>query len=362
MREPRMKDKMGLFLGLGILILCMLCAPACAAYNYEGYPLETIEEGVVQGDVYVSCGDNAGLAGTSYATNTFITNFTNVPTSGVKWAELKVGVWGGSTSRVGWAETKLNGTTLSNETLNIGAGLSSNVNCSGSGIYLIQYNCTDLVKNDLTNGVIEATVVATPRNDLGASYRLDSRIYGAVLIVAYENGEEYTQYWINQGNLNLHKNVTSGGIYYPDLDANVTWFNGSINGSVGDDATLTVGYFAGEADQNDFLYFNPEQEPESPYNLSNFNWNIDSYLTSQLGDNNVADETCTLGSTKNFDLHTFDVTVNDSSNNYAVFWRGHGNNTNGEIEIYDPPYTTPPVVNPNTEAYVSPFLAVLKIK
>lgn len=367
MIKSRMKDKMSLFLGLGILILCMLCAPACAAYGYEGYPLATNESGVIQGDVYVSCGDHAGLNDTtwSYATNTFTTNFTNVPTSGVKFAELKVGVWGGSTSRQGWANTMLNGTTLSNETLSTGAGLSSYIDCSGSGLYVINYDCTDRVRA-LNNGVINATIVANPRNDLGTSYRLDSRIYGAVLIVGYENGEEYTQYWINQGNLNLHKNVTSGGIYYPDLDASLTQFNGAVNGSVGGNATLTVGYFAGDDDQNDYIYFNAPDDDYSPYDLSNFNWPIPSYTSYQLDSDNVANETCDelIGTTTNFDLHKFSLNVSHidtSGNNYAVLWRGHGNNT-GESEIYDPPYTTPPTVNPNTESYVSPFLAVLKIK
>lgn len=369
MNKPRIKDKMGLFLGLGILILCMLCAPAFALggeYSYEGFPLATNESGFVDGDVYVSCGDNAGLNDSttwSYKQNTLVTTFTDVPTGNVTWAELKIGVWGGSTSRVGWAETELNGTPLSNETLDKDS-LSNNVSCSGSGVYLIQYNCTDLINNTLNQGVIEATVVATPRTDLGTSKRLDSRIYGAVLIVAYDNGgEENTQYWINQGNLNLHKNVTA----FPDLDASITWFNGSVDESVGDNATLTVGYFAGDDDQKDYLYFNPRKNANSPYNLTNVNWPIllpeNNY--SQLDSDNVANETCDElnFATKNFDLHTFSLNVSliEPDSNYAVFWRGHGNDT-GEIEIYDPPYSYPAVVNPNTESYVSPFLAVLKIK
>jgi hypothetical protein len=341
----------------------MLCAPACATtdpnYNYEGFPLTTVESGIVQGDVYVSCGDHAGLTGTSYATNTFITNFTNVPTSGVKYAELKVGVWGGSPARVGYAETKLNGTTLSTETLDI-TDLSNNVECSGSGVYLIHYNCTSQVQN-LTSGTIEANVTAWPELGLGSTRRLDSRIYGAVLIVVYENGTSYTQYWINQGDLNLHKNVTATidntSRSFSDFDANLTQFNGAVNGSVGGNATLTVGYFAGDDDQNDYLYFNPPQTTGSPYYTNNFNWDLDEVWGQKLDGNNVANETCALGSTTNFDLHTFGVTANSSSN-YAVFWRGHGNNTD-ESEIYDPAW---PNVNPNTESYVSPFLAVLKIK
>lgn len=245
MKKIRTKNKSSVYLVLGVLLFCMLCAPACAAYNYEGYPLETIKNGT--GEVYVSCGDNAGLQGTSYQSNTFITNFTNVPTSDVEWAELKIGVWGGSTGRVGWAETNLDGYLLSNETLQANSlYLSDNVSCCGSGVYLIHYNCTDLIQqNGLNNdGTITATVDTTPGNTA-----LDGRVYGAVLILAYDDGS-YSQYWINQGNLNLHKNVTSGGIYYPDLDANITWFDRTINETL-DDATLTVGYLCGDINQTD---------------------------------------------------------------------------------------------------------------
>lgn len=369
MKKSRMKDKKSLYLVLGILISFMLCLPACATtdpnYNYEGFSLDTIKSGTVQGDVYVSCGDHAGLTGTSYATNTFITNFTNVPTSGVKWAELKVGVWGGAPGRVGYAQTKLNNTTLSTETLDI-TDLSDNVTCSGSGVYLIHYNCTDVVQN-LNSGTITANVTAWPRTDLGDSRRLDSRIYGATLIVVYENGTSYTQYWINQGDLNLHKSITTtidnASYSSPDFDASLTQFNGAVNGSVGGNATLTVGYFAGDDDQNDYLYFNAPDDDDSPYDLSNFNWPIASYTSYQLDSDNVADETCDalIGTTTNFDLHKFSLNVSQidtDGNNYAVFWRGHGND-NGESEIYDPAW---PNVNPNTESYVSPFLAVLKIK
>ncbi|WP_197080270.1 DUF3344 domain-containing protein [Methanosarcina siciliae] len=349
----------------------MLCIPASANYSYEGYPLETVDNGtgIVLGEVYVSCGDNAGLQGTSYQSNTFVTNFSDVPTDGIVWAELKVGVWGGKATREGFANATLSKLDDSSPqalgTVNLNtANPSSNVDCCGNGVYLIKYDCKDELLS-LSNSDIKATINAWPNDSLASTYWLDSRIYGAVLIVVYENGNCYTQYWINQGNLNLHKNVTSGGTYYPDLDANITWFNGTVNNSVGGNATLTVGYFAGDDDQNDYLYFNPPKVAASPYNLSNFNWPIVSYTDYQLDCNNVANETCDElnFATKNFDLHTFDIDLEnielDPSSNYAVFWRGHGNGTAGETEINDPSW---PGVNPNTESYLSPFLAVLQIK
>lgn len=366
MKKMRTKDKTSLLLGLGILIFCMLCVPAFATtddnYNYEGFALTTIKSG--NGDVYVSCGDNAGLAGTSYATNTFTTDFSNVPTSDIEWAELDVGVWGGAPGRVGYVYTTLND---NEDTYVLGGGteyldiitLPDNVLCSGSGVYLVQYDCTNAIRN-LANADITANVTAWPETSLGTSRRLDSRIYGAVLTVVYNNGTS-NQYWINKGDLNLHKNVTitvdNTSCSFEDFDASITQFNGSVNSSL-NNSTLTVGYFAGDDTQNDYLYFNPPVESDSPYNLDNFYWEINDYVNYQLDSNNVANETCDeLNSgTTNFDLHTFEVTGLNASSNCAVFWRGHGNE--GDSEIFDPAY---PGVNSETESYLSPFLSVLRI-
>jgi len=362
MKKPRMKNKMGLFLGLGILILCMFCAPAFALggeYNYEGYPLQTIEHGTVKGDVYINAGDNCGLYGISKQPNTLITNFTDVPTSGVKWAELKVGVWGGSRNYYGWVTASLNDTTIGTSNLYRYAPSPNATGC-GSIVWLANYTCTDVVQG-LNHGTITANVT-TWQN----STNFDGRIYGAVLIVVYESGDCYTQYWINQDLLNLHKNTTSPATY-SDLDANFTWFNGTAYKPCPlGNTTLTVAYFAGDDDQNDYLYFNVPNDDDTPYNLSNFNWNITSHDFWKLDNNNVANETCDglSGTHTNFDLHTFGVknlTNYSDGNNYAILWRGHGNDTGGETEIYDPPYTYPILtINPNTESYYTPFLAVLK--
>lgn len=354
-----MNTKIEKSLLIGMLSIFMLCGMLCAStyafngeysyegnYNYEGFPLETIENGTVQGDVYVSYGDNAGLQGTSYECNTFVTTFSNVPTSGIKWAEVKFGVWGGSTSRVGWAEAELEGQTLSNETLQADSTvLSNNVSCCGSGVYMVYYNCTDQLQNN--DGTITLTVNTTP-----GSPALDGRVYGAVLIVVYESGDYYTQYWINQGPVDLHKSYTG----HPHNNANITWFYGCPYNF--GDANLTVGYFAGDYGQNDYLYFNVPDEAGSPYNFDSARWNINNYVNYQLDENDVANEND--NTTSYFDLHTFSVTglVNHSCNsNYAIFWRGH-NDTYTSDDIYDPPY---PQVNPETESYYVPFLAVLTL-
>lgn len=371
MRKPRMKDKMGLFLGLGILILCMLCAPACAAYSYNGSSLETIKNGTVQGDVYVSSGNNTGLQGTSYQPNTFVTTFTNVPCScKVKWAELKFGVWGGSTTRYGFANATLGDSNdvyyneaFPDVSLNVST-IDPEVKGCGSAIYSVSYNLTNVLQNQSNcsqclGSDVTATIKTWQDTNKPSNQQLDGRVYGAVLVVVYECGDTYTQYWINQDLLNLHKeasNVNIGGTLYnfTDLDADRTYFNGPVNGTLSN-ASLTVGYFAGDPNQKDYLYLNALPITGSPYYLTDPGWDIEGFEENLVG---IDVANSTEGTKTNFDLKTFDVNNIDllSPDNYAIFWRGHDsvNET-----IWDPAW---PGVNNETESYYTPFLAVLKIK
>ncbi len=371
MRKLRMKDKKSLYLVLGILMFSMLCAPALAGrYDYDGYPLETIKNGTVQGDVYINYGDKAGftdnLHPTSYyVNNSLVTNFTDVPTSDIEWAMLKVGVYGANTSRSGWMNASLNNVLLdgnNNPDKHLSVTPPSNldsvdiVNASGSVVYLVDYDVTDVLEN-LNSPTITATVNTWPDNSPLLPF--DGRIYGAVLIVVYKSGDTYTQYWINEGNLNLHKdgNVWINGTSVPvsDFDANITRFDGAVNNTL-DNFSLTVGYFAGDANQKDYLYFNAPPGNDSPYNLNNPGWDLtnQTYADCLVG----IDVANGMGGTKKyFDLKTFDVSdPSISANNYAIFWRGHDSNN---ATIWDPSY---PIVNPETESYFSPFLAVLKVQ
>jgi hypothetical protein len=367
MKKLKIKTKTGFYLVLGILMFCMLCVPALAGkYNYDGYSLETIKNGTVKGDVYISYGNHTGFTdnlypNSYYVNNRLVTNFTNVPTSGIKWAMLKVGVYGANTSRSGSMSASLsNGATT--ELLEGDKRLSvtppSNlesvdvVNASGSVVYLVDYDVKAALES-LDSSTISATVNTTPDTTLG----FDGRVYGAVLIVVYESGDAYTQYWINEGNLNFHKNgnvwINNSSVTVPDFDSNITRFDGSVNDTL-KNFNLTVGYFAGDVDQKDYLYFNSPEGDDSPYNLNNPGWNLTKYARYLVG-TDVADST---GNTKKyFDLKTFDVSaLNSSEDNCAIFWRGHDSNN---ATIWDPSY---PTVNPETESYVSPFLAVLKVQ
>lgn len=298
--------------------------------------------------------------------NTFVTNFSDVPTSGIKWAELKVGVWGGKQTRQGFANATLsNATDPYPDGYNLGlvylntTNPSSNVDCCGNGVYLIKYNCTNVLPL-LNSNSITATINAWPDSSLASTNWLDSRVYGAVLIVVYEDGNCYTQYWINQGLLNLN--------YQTDFDADISWFNGTAYNF--GDADLTLAQFAGTYIDPDWVYLNPSNAADSPYNLSNLAWNISKYSDYQLNNSepdNVADANSTVDgsyiSTSNFDFDIFTATntsavkdiINHNSNNYVVFKRGYDSDNDGEIYGY--------WIGSNNEGetYVSPFLAVLTL-
>jgi hypothetical protein len=356
MKKLKIKTKTSFYLVLGILMFCMLCVPALApAYNYNGYPLVTVANGTVKGDVYVNCGDNYGLVPSSSPAipHTFITNYTNVPNgNNIKWAELKIGVWGGTRTYRGLVNTTLSGTNdvvLGNETLDT-SSIPSNIYEAGSGVWMICYDCTDELK-DISAGSITAKI-DTKQIDSG----FDGRVYGATLIIVYEDGSSYTQYWINQGMENFHKEA-SGGIV--DYNSNITRFNGNKNASL-TTPTLTVGYFAGDYNQKDYLYFNAPNEDYSPYNLNNPSWDKATYSSYLVGEDVANNMSAGYPSSKyNFDLKSF--TGNElpsllTSDNYAILWRGHDSNNN---TIWDPAY---PNINPETEGYYVPYLAVLKIQ
>ncbi|MEA2032906.1 MAG: DUF3344 domain-containing protein, partial [Euryarchaeota archaeon] len=107
------------FLIIPIVILAVLVAfsaPAAANYTYDGYEVKTMTDGIVQGDVFVSCGDNAGASdGRTDAGHNgpYRTNYSVPNGNSVKWARLLVGVWGGTENHTGWLNTTLhNGTQL----------------------------------------------------------------------------------------------------------------------------------------------------------------------------------------------------------------------------------------------------------
>jgi len=322
--------------------LLILCMPAMAAYDFDGYEVATIERGAIKGDVYISCGDNSGSGASPYTSN------FNVPVGTEKYSRLYVGVWGGTESKTGTLDTVFNGASLT--TVNI-EGTSdtnptytdgTNVYGRGSGVWWVSYNVTGSVNMDTSN-----SATATKGGYL-------DKIYSIVLVTVYSNpSKPEIEYWINEGSTNLHYESTS----IPwEQDQTFAYFNGCTITPV--DARFDVVYLTSTIGEPDYLYFNPPDAADSPY--SNMAWDISTYETNQLGNNDVADES----DGGYFTFKTFVSTADSTSlkdlistDNYAVFWRGHDDDGSGVIDAsFD---TSSPVEG---EAYVGPVLAALVLE
>ena len=383
-------------------VLVAFSAPAAAVYNFDGFELKTMTNGTVQGDVYVGGGHgtpNLGAGGEN-PENPYNQTFEVPAAAGtVKWARLYVGIWGGNAVGGGWLNvTYTNNTGIATTLKNITCGnprgdwdntpaydsTNSSYN-TGCGVWLVAINCT----SNATSGTntVNATTATSP---------WDGRVYGVVLVVVYENSSSpKVQYWVNEGNVDLHYPVSIGGSYHPALNNNVTWFNGTAYNST--EANLTVLYYTGDLGENDYLFMNaPNDSSDSPGNVSNDNigWNNGSaYWRYQIDDKDVANErtdNCSVNyssthcdcsgagcggcccdceqqyySTYGFDINCFSETndsnymlkdvINHTGNNYAIFWRGRDDNGNGQID------STFEEGGTEGEAYVHPIVAVLRL-
>jgi len=266
---------------LVLVILSFTVPPASADYNYDGVPftdqLDGIKQGIVKGGVYVDGGH--GISPSPY------TQSFNVP-EGVTWARLYVGVWGGNEEKTGSIAVTFNSEELETLELEGEADTNSNVYCSGHGVYWIVY---DVTGNQAT-GSVDAVVTT--------SGTIDGRVYGVVLAAVYEDpyGQE-VQYWINEGNVNLHGTGWSGE--HGTNDEAVAEFAGTVDVDKFAAARLAVVYLTGTPGLNDHLYFND----------------------NKLCDGDNCDDIA--NSKKYFDFKTFDVIdYIEEDNNEAEFERG----------------------------------------
>ena len=238
-----MKPVRSLYLCIVIAaMLTLLVHPVLADYNFDGVPstdqLVGAAYGTINGGVYVDGGHGVGF---SPYTQSF-----NVPEGEVKWARLYVGVWGGNEENTGSVAVTFNDKELETLELEGEADTNSNVYCSGHGVYWIVY---DVTGNQATSPV--DAVVTT-------SGAIDGRVYGVVLVAVYEDpyGQE-VQYWINEGNVNLHGPGWSGE--HGTNDEAVTEFTGTVDVDKFAMARLSVVYLTGTPGLNDYIYFNNQK-------------------------------------------------------------------------------------------------------
>ena len=256
---------------IGITMLCLIVVPVAANYNFDGFPVETRVSGTVNGGVFI--GYEPWPGDISEGTETLTGNF-DVPDGEVKWAGLYTGIWGGNPNNEGWVKVTFNEVDDEN-----GLGLihlqgkndpNQNVWCSGCGKHWMYYDIRDLVDPGSTN-------TATTSKINGS---IDGRVYGIVLVVVYEGGDDLKdiQYWTNGGSDGLNSDT-------PHNEGTMDFEDGEVDiGSVVN-ATLTIVHLtAYDPPCSDCLQFNDNSLDTSMVDSNTFElntWDVTDYMESE---------------------------------------------------------------------------------
>jgi hypothetical protein len=255
---------------IAVFACLLLCTPALANYNFDGFPMVTRASGTVNGGVFT---DYVPWADTTTLTGNF-----NVPTGNIAWARLYTGIWGGKPEYEGWVNVAFNGVDDSNGLgpihLHGQSDTNANVWCSGNGKHWMYYDVTDLVNDGAEN-----TATTTKINETAGAF--DGRVYGIVLVVVYEGGDnpKNIQYWINDGSDGLN--------HVTPHDEGTTDFAGSVAGSVTDAELTMVHLTAYEPSCANCLRFNGAALDTSIIDSNNFelnNWDVASHVETSGND------------------------------------------------------------------------------
>jgi hypothetical protein len=266
---------------LVVFVCLLLCTPALADYNFAGWPVETVTNGTLSGGVFIGY---EPWNGTTALTGNF-----EVPNGTVKWARLYTGIWAGGKTNEGWVNVTFNGVYGSNSLglihLQGEKDNNSNVWCSGCGKHWMWYNVTELVKEGTVNTATTTKINAT----VGG---FDGRVYGLVLVVVYEGGDnpKDVQYWINDGNDGLHYATWKGGDPTP-YDTGTTTFDGTVDTGNVTLANLTVVHLTAYEDEDTCkkgccdkcMKFNGQELNTSMVDSNTFElntWDVTGYVNS----------------------------------------------------------------------------------
>ena len=250
------------------LFTCLfLCTPTLAYYNFDGWPVVTRESGIIHGGMFVGSKPWAG--------STILTGNFNVPSGDVIWARLYTGIWGGRSEYEGLVNVTFNGDYNSNGLgpihLQGESDTNHNVWCTGNGKYWMYYDVTDLVNDGLVNTATTAKIRATAGN-------FDGRVYGIVLVVVYEGGDnpKTFQYWINDGSDGLNYNTGHND--------GTTYFRGAVNNSNITKSELTMVHLtAYDPSCANCLQFNDNALDTSMITSNTYalnSWDVTSYVAS----------------------------------------------------------------------------------
>jgi subtilase family serine protease len=331
---------------LFVLLLFIFIPAVQASYSYYGIPFTIASQGTVNGGVYIDGGH--GLEFPPYSQE------FDVPDGHIRWARLYVGIWGGKEEYEGWVQVDMNGKSMDKVPLLGINDDSTNVYCSGHGVYWVYYDVTDIVVNG-ENAVIIETSQGEPGN------KLDGRVYGTVLAAVYEdkNAPGIT-YEIYDGNVNLHSGGWSGKQENVNYETSV-FFNDMQDQNSPTEAELTVVYLTSSKGLPDYLQFNGNQLGTTPQYL------LDMGYQTGVTDiaNEVSGDACSGSGirTSYFDIEYFDVLEYAQTDNVLTFLLGRDLDGDGKIgdnegEDYLHPVITSLVLKHRTATNPGPDLSI----
>lgn len=315
---------------LAALLLALFITPVSALYDFEGIPLTVQAQGTVNGELLTF--GRYGLENPPYSLQ------FDLP-SKPEYARVYAGIWGGTEKYTGSADITVNNLRKITYTLYGERDINPDVYEAGHGVYWIAYDATDVAKKG-TNLV----VVNTSKGESGN--KLDGRVYCILVVAAVSDPDRgiSTQYWIAEGNEDLHGEGWAGTNPTRHNEANVTFSGADITNIVS--ANLTTLEIAGTRGQPDFIRFNG-------HGLGN-GTTVNGTTVTDIGDEKSFDAEGGTGIDSRYtDAEVFNVTGFVQGTNTVTFLRGIDLNGDGVI------MTTGD--NPEGEDYIHPVSAILAI-
>lgn len=321
-----MVQNVKLILTLIFVLIALLSQPASAIYNWEGIPVEPRLLGEIQGEVLTF-----GTYGLEAPPIDLSFTLPEKPVFG----RVYVGIWGGTQHYTGWAEINVNNLQKARFQLEGERDRNREVYVSSHGSYWLAYDATKLLRSG--ENLISVT---TSRGEPGN--RLDGRVYGVVVVAGVKDPTKRTQYWIAEGNENLHGEGWAG-INPTRKDSSTTVFEyADLTDLISADFRVVM--TATNAGQPDYILFNDHdlgvELPDGTRNIGN------ERSFSATGGPGIP--------SRYIDKEQFCVTGYLQETNIITFERGRDLDGDGQIK------TSGSFVEGND--YLHPVLAILTIE
>lgn len=322
-----------------ILFALLVLVPAASAlYDEEGIPLDTVAQGVIRGSIHIN--------GTYGLVNPPVTSTFRLPGEPA-WSRIYTGIWGGTEFYSGWVECEVNGKTLDRITLYGKDDQTPGVYASSHGFYWIAFDGRSLL-HDGENTI----TVRTSRGEEGS--KLDGRVYAVHCVALVEDGAApLSQYWIAEGNENLHGEGWAGKNPTRKDSAEVIFtgaFDTVSTNALGRSATLTTLMLATNYGQPDYVLFNGQVLGNAPGDTS-----IYAPGSRDIGNEQSFDAEGGAGErTRYVDCEIFSV-IPGPGEQQVSFLRGKDLNGDGQLSTSGTPAEAEDYLHPVFVALAAPL-------